>query len=515
MNATGSPPPLHRAALQVALVLAACVAVYWLGLSWAGLAYTEGHRAIPGFELLQRVRDQGLSRRALLVTTLFDQPYLRKPPMMPWGVALSSSVLGPTEFAARAVSALAMTLGALASWWFARRWFGPPWALAAGLAHALTPLFWQTGRAAEIEALHNLFIQLAALASIDLFVRRPESRATRRLLAAGAALAVLAAAWTKGPVGAPVLLAAALACGACSSAGWRALLPAFLLAAIPAGVAAQLWRSTLDLASSTGVAPVTQGVSEFLWAADRVGRVLLLPLAALASALPTSAALLFPFGPDARREAGTDGDLARLRLARAVALACLLSLALYAALGVSNPRYTMPAFALAAPAVAWALRARGTTFTPRRRRIAAWILLGRPAHLLALLLVAAAVYLPLYERSRARNSGRDAGMALGAALPAGTLHADALIDARPEILWYARRANPDLHVRWTPGWIPPPTDLVALLRAGGRDERPTVFPSAATPPLASGRVARFVFEVRRALPDPEQGSPDSHGAGAP
>lgn len=496
-------------------MLVACVAVYWIGLSWAGLAYTEGHRAIPGWELLQRVRAEGLSPRAVLVTALFDQPYLRKPPLMPWGVALSSSVLGQTEFAARAVSALAMTVAALASWWFARRWFGPPWALAAGIAHALTPLFWQTGRAAEIEALHNLFIQLAVLCMVDLFVHRPGSRATRRLLATSTALAVLAAAWTKGPAGAPVLAAAALACAACSPAGWRTLLPAFLLMAIPAGVAAQLWKSTLDLAASGATAPLTQGVGEFLWSPDRAGKILLLPFAAFASALPASAALLFPWGPDARRESAADDDAARLRLARAVALACLASLLFYAALGVSNPRYTMPAFALAAPVAAWALRGRSTLFTPLRRRLASIVLLGRPAHLLALLVIAAGIYLPLFERSRARNSGREAGTALGAALPPGArIHADGLIDSRPEILWYARRANPALAIRWTPAWQPPPPDIAVILRAGGRDELAIVFPHAdpagLPPPLYRGQVARYVFEARRVLPEPEQSSPSSH-----
>lgn len=506
LDRTRTSDPRSGAVLQAAIVLLVCLAVYWIGLGRSGLAYTEGHRAIPGWELLSRES----SPRNLLVPTLFEQPYLRKPPLMPWAVALASSVLGPTEFAARSVSALAITFGSLVSWWFARRWFGPRWALHAGLAHALTPLFWQTGRAAEIEALHNLFIQLAVLGAIDLFVRRHDRLAPRLARVAGVVLVTLAAAWTKGPAGAPVLAAAALAIAAVTRP--RALVPALLLFAIPAGVAAQLWAATLDLARRSGPPPLTQGVGEFLWSADRIGQVLALPLVSWASALPLSAALLFPFGPDARREADADDRRRHLALARALALTTLLALLAYAALGVSNPRYAMPAFAPAAPLVAWVLAGRDDFFVPSRRRIASIILLGRPAHLLALLLLAAGVYLPLYERSRARNSGREAGFSVGVLLPPGaTLHADALIDARPEILWYARRANPALAIRWTPSWNPPPVDRVALLRTGGRDELPLVYPdpSRAPAPLGTWRVAGYTFEVRPALPETERGFPSS------
>ncbi len=498
---------MNRAAahtLQPALVLLVCAGVYWVGLGWSGLAYTEGHRAIPGWELLGR----DLGPRNLLVTTLFDQPYLRKPPLMSWAIAAVSSVLGPTEFAARSVSALAVTLGALASWWFAARWFGRARALPAGLAHALTPLFWQSGRAAEIEALHNFFVQLAVLSAIDLFVRRPGDRVERWAFGCCVAMATFAAAWTKGPAAAPVFAAAALAIAL--AARPRVFVAALLLFVIPAGVAAMSWRATLDLASSSGVTPVTQGVAEFLWSADRVGQILALPVVAWASALPLAAALLFPFGPDARREPRDDRERLALTLARALAFTTLAALLAYAALGVGNPRYAMPAFASASPLAAWVLAGRADFFTPLRRRIATIILLGRPAYMLVLLLLAAAIYLPLFERSRDRNSGREAGVSVGSSLPAGAaLHADALIDARPEILWYALRANPTLRIRWTPSWNPPPTDLVAILRTGGRDELPAVFPDAASapPPLGTWQVARYTFEVRSALPEAERGSP--------
>ena len=71
-------PALGR---QVVIVLALCAVVFWVRLGADGLGATEGHRAVPGWEMLDTGR--------WLVPTMFDQPYLRKPPGMSWAVALS------------------------------------------------------------------------------------------------------------------------------------------------------------------------------------------------------------------------------------------------------------------------------------------------------------------------------------------------------------------------------------------------------------------------------------------
>src|SRR5262245_42956101 len=107
------PPPSPFG--QAALVVMACLAVYWAGLSHAGLSASEGFRVIPAFEALER--------NDWLVITLFGQLYLRKPPGMVWAVAVASMLVGETEFAGRSVSALASTLNALPCLWFARRRF--------------------------------------------------------------------------------------------------------------------------------------------------------------------------------------------------------------------------------------------------------------------------------------------------------------------------------------------------------------------------------------------------------
>ena len=153
----------RRGPWAVALILAVCAAVYWVGLGKNGLSMSEGHRAIPGWEMVRSGE--------WLVPRMFERVYVRKPPGMFWAIAASAKVLGETEFSARAVSALAMTLSALVVFLVARRWFGNAGGLAAGLAQALTPLWWSVGRSAEIEALNNALTQAACLLVVDAMVR--------------------------------------------------------------------------------------------------------------------------------------------------------------------------------------------------------------------------------------------------------------------------------------------------------------------------------------------------------
>jgi 4-amino-4-deoxy-L-arabinose transferase-like glycosyltransferase len=94
-------------------VLAACVATLWFRLGSTGLSMSEGHRAVPAWEMLRTGE--------WWVTRMFGEIYVRKPPGMMWAIAGVSAVFGETAWSARAVSALACTAMALAAWWFARR----------------------------------------------------------------------------------------------------------------------------------------------------------------------------------------------------------------------------------------------------------------------------------------------------------------------------------------------------------------------------------------------------------
>src|SRR5262249_53552090 len=123
-------------------------------------------------------------------------------------IGVSSIVFGESEFSARAPSALAMTLAPLLSFIFATRWFGRPWGLAAGIAHALTPLFFYPGRSAEIESLHNLFAQATMLGCLELLVHGPRRRTGWAFMLS---LSFAGMALLKGPSAIPCLAGALIA----------------------------------------------------------------------------------------------------------------------------------------------------------------------------------------------------------------------------------------------------------------------------------------------------------------
>lgn len=453
-------------ARQALVVVALALVVYWPLLGHAGLTDSEGHRAIPGWRML--------ASGEFLVTHLFEHPYLRKPPGMPWAVAASSALLGETEFAARAVSALASTCAALLALIFAARWFGRAHALWAGAAFVLMPLTWAPARAAEIEALNHVFTLAAAGLVLDLFLRPAGARLVRGALLALAALGLLLA---KGPASLPVIVGAV-------ASGWivtrsprplASILPALLAAALVAGALA--WAIAQRV---LGQDPVTQSPAEFLWSLARVPAIAAFGPLALLSALPAALALAFPFGPDARAEAQQSEDAREVtRAARALALAVLLSLGAYTALGVSNPRYAMPALMLAPIGMAylrWGAASGG--MLPLRARLARWAMLdparGVGLPMLALLLIASGVFVFLTDAQKVRSSGREVGQRLAQDLKPAQgerrvmLWADGLIEARPEILWYAQREAQrlgyELSVRWSPGWhtLPPGGAALAL-----------------------------------------------------
>ena len=496
-----SPPRAARDAL-ILLIAWAVVCLPFLGAG--GLHSTEGHRVIPGWEMLDRVRAEGPSASALLVPTLFGEPYLRKPPGIAWATAVSAAALGKTEFSARLPSALAMAAMTLVAWWFASRWFGPRWALAAGLAHLLMPWLLASVRSAEIESLNLLGVQLAALAVVDL-ARRPASRPVVVVLLGAAGIALMGV--MKGPAGAPALVGALVA--PCVVAGsLRPLACPRLWAMLALGaapLALLVWAIARQAARLDNV--VTQPVGDFLWSTDRLVGVVLLVPAALAAMLPASLALLFPWGPNARGEAGERLPPLSVETARTLARACLLALGVLLVAGVSNPRYAMPAGVFAAPLVAYVFAGAGGGFTPLRARIARALMLGRPGAWAGVLLVGVAAHVVWFEARSRATSGREAGVALGDALPDGaTVVADHLIEARPEVLLYAaRRAHEQgrsITVRWEPG-LPSlgalPPGVFAAIRTDARsDEQARVQSAGLTAHLErihDGRVHEFAFAL--------------------
>ena len=444
-----------RHAVPVLVLLLVCAAVYWVGLGSGGFHSTEAHRVIPAYEML----DHG----HWLVPRMFGQPYLRKPPGMPWAVAAMSEILGRNVFAARAVSALSSTAMALIAFWAGRRWFGPRAALAAGLAQALMPVLFESGRAAEIEALNNLGTQIAVFLLIDALVFAHATR-SRVVSAIGAAVGVVWFMLAKGPASAPVVVAViASACVVMhSTKPLRGVV--WITIGLGGATVALLGWMIARAAALEPLAPVVQSPDAFMFEPGRLlGVATLLPVS-FAQSLPVSLALLFPWGRDAKVEAGEDRT--PLRVASALAWGWVIAVVLYMAMGVRNPRYTLPAAILISPLAGYVVAGVGSWLTPKRERIAMAMLLGRVWVWPVVLLVVAGIYIGVIEAGRRATSGREIGDRLGASIAAWsadehvdgpvTLLADHLIEARPEVLLAAESAArlngcADFTVLWIPG----------------------------------------------------------------
>ncbi|MCC6951996.1 MAG: glycosyltransferase family 39 protein [Phycisphaerales bacterium] len=453
---------------QTVIVLGAALAVHLPLLGASGLADSEGFRAIPAWEMLHS-GDWGM-------TTLFGQPYLRKPPGVTWAIAASSAVFGETEFAARLVSALAATGAALALFLFATRRWGPPFGLWAGLAYTLTPWFWRWGRSAEIESLHNALVLVSAL-----LVVHAATRARCRLVPAGLFALALGAALggallVKGPAGLACIAGALL--GPCvATRSFRPLARWPIWAGLGIGlVTFGAWFvMAASRASALADGPVVQSPSEFLWAPGKVAQVLTLGPVTLLGALPFALALpLALMGARHSDPLDREGEGA----GRALAWAMLLALVFETLIGVSNNRYAMPAVTWMPAVYAFALWRQRAGANAWAGRLGRAVLLGRPGLVCGVMLLAAWAHLAWFEHRRdSRTSGLAAGLALGAALPPGDVWADKAIDSRPEVLWYAAREASRLGkpvaVHWVPGLAElaePPRGTLVLLE--GQDTRP-------------------------------------------
>jgi len=511
---------------QALLLVVVCCAVYLPGLGSTGFSMSEGHRVIPAWEMLGDAR---AGEAHWMVPRMFGTAYLRKPPGVMWAIAGSSAVLGETEFAARLPSAAAATLLVLAVWGFSTRWFGSPWGLGAGRAQARLPVLGPSARSAESESLHVLTTGVACLLVVDWLVRAPRGRGAHWGRAGVLLAAMLAVVLTKGLSGAPfvggALVGAWIAVGVERGAGLgvgRAVLLPLLVALCAAVVLGRaLTQPTL------GVEPVVaQGVGDFLWERGALVRIGLLGPTILVTMLPASLALLFPWGPDAARERARGGEErggpecpARQLgagpgdIARALAWSGVASLVVLTVLGVSNPRYGLPACALLTPLVAYVARGAGLrglkgpapAFLGKRPAIARAMLLGRAWVWPVVLLVGAGVYVGVLEPDRRAGSGREAGIALAAHLPDGAeVWADEMIEARPEVLLYAvreaAREGRRVRVRWLkPGFMPAehPEGLLLLLREDALVDEVAGFGAdgrfGALTEVARGEVHKYTF----------------------
>ena len=482
---------------QALLLIVVSAAIFMPRLGATGLSMSEGHRAIPAWEMLEDAR---AGEAHWFVPRMFETAYLRKPPGMLWAIAGSTAVFGETEFAVRFPSALSAMLLGLTVWWFATRWFGSPWGLAAGLAQVLLPVTWPSARSAEIESLHMLTTGVACLVAIHLGVCR--SRSVPGWAAAfGAVLAAMLV--TKGPAGVPFVVAAVLVTGV-GTGSLRRLIALVVAASLSVSVTMGL---VLRPFSQVAEPAVRQGVESFLWDTSHVLEIVTIGPVVLLTMMPAAFALLFPWGPDARRERRAAGDdtAAPVDTPRKLAWAVVLSLAFLTAFGVDNARYGLPLCALLTPHVAYVARGSAGAFVGRRPGIARTMLLRSRIAWPVLLLLGGLVYVGVFEPKRRASSGRDAGIVLAMTLPDGAeVWADEMVEARPEVLYYAvreaARQGRDVRVRWLkPSFLPTdqPDDLLLLLREDDLINEIAAFDAMARfgtlREIARGQVHKYTF----------------------
>jgi len=450
---------MRRPLLQLFALLALCALITLPNLAAQGLTSSEGHRVIPALEMMNSGN--------YLVPTMFDQPYIRKPQLVPWIFAAALNIHNDPTLTPRLVSAFAFTLMVLGAFFFAQRWFGNDQNKNAGLpaaaALALTPLFWAPSRAAEIESIHNLLTALGAWLAIDLILR--SSKPFKRKLPAALLLTLTALLMilTKGPAGFPILLSL-LFTTAILNRSIKSFLNPFIWTpvTIAALIFAWHWSNTLQAA---GPDAIVQSPNAFMFETGKLLKLAGFIPVSLLTALPITLALLFPWGKDAKAEATESDSLTKqLNTAKLIALSIPLALFIMMLTGVSNDRYAQPILAPLAPIVGWLLV---TNLHPNRKKILRALTLGSPRNLATILCIGVFINITIIESvngTKRKSSGELPAIQLAEDLqstlppaPHGTrytLVADAMIEARPETLLYLRSELEGTDHQLTILWIP-------------------------------------------------------------
>src|SRR5271165_6302746 len=132
-------------------------AIYLPGLGSVQLEHEEPRRALPGIHML--------ASGDWLVPRVGSEPYLRKPPLLNWTIALSCKLAGGvSELAVRLPSVLATMMLSVAIFGIAGpRWLGRRGGLVAAIFFLANFTMIETGRLAELEA---LYVSLTGIALI-------------------------------------------------------------------------------------------------------------------------------------------------------------------------------------------------------------------------------------------------------------------------------------------------------------------------------------------------------------
>ncbi len=183
-------------ALELGAVLALAAVVFSFHLGSYGLWEPDEAR-------YAEIAREMLATRDFVVPHLNYVAYVEKPPLLYWLTALSFSVFGPTEFAARLWVAIAAIGGVLATYIFTLRTFGRGHAMLAGAILATAPLY---AVMAQVLTTDMLLTALVTVAMFSFYLHWREGGRWCWIFYAAMGLAILA----KGPVGAALPIIAAL-----------------------------------------------------------------------------------------------------------------------------------------------------------------------------------------------------------------------------------------------------------------------------------------------------------------
>ncbi|MDB5290813.1 MAG: family glycosyltransferase,4-amino-4-deoxy-L-arabinose transferase, partial [Phycisphaerales bacterium] len=174
-------------------LLSLAMHVPFLGIT--PIAGTEGHRIFPAHEMVRS--------GWWMVPMLYDKPFLTKPPLHMWLIAISERIAGHGGVLVwRLPSAIAGALLCSAACWFGGRWFGKTAGLISGFCALGMITLWGQSQVADIDSTNTLTSALAAMCGIEMFFASQRLRLAW-ILAAG--LAIGATLMTKGPAGLSII----------------------------------------------------------------------------------------------------------------------------------------------------------------------------------------------------------------------------------------------------------------------------------------------------------------------
>ena len=319
------------------LVFLLSLAMHLPFLALTPMAGTEGHRILPAHEM---VRSGWWA-----VPMLFGKPFMTKPPLHLWLIAISEIVARHGNvFVWRLPSAIVGGLLCSAACLFGARWFGRRAGLIAGILCAGLITLWGQSQVADIDATNTLAAAVCAMCGIELLVAQPRNVWPWVI---GAGLSLGATLLTKGPGGLPIILGVWL-WGGCIIIVRRRVVALLRDVILPFVIGGALFGwYTLAAKHSLAVRHLQPDLSGMQEAATRLYAVsltmflktlLTIPTQLLAFGIPVSLVLAAYCLKRVREEI----EPAARPIARAIVWSVWIALVICVLSGMDNPRYGYP-----------------------------------------------------------------------------------------------------------------------------------------------------------------------------